>query len=260
MSEWLESGRVHGWTKACVCERETVRETERHRPDIHWTVTWNLRNSHPPLLRATPSPARPSPRGQYPAQVSQQQPSHRVAMWATEVTCVLFFGLKIKSSFSSVIRRKRRQKHAVQHCARSPLKFLLVKSILSQALLEQISEIALRTPEERLPSVAPKEEFGRMIFQKKSSLGDRTKVQVNNVGRCGLYICVCECLLQNNNHKTKRKNNTNRGSAFEPSGLPYYCTSSVCVPDVIGVLAVWIQNQTKKTRCSVRRRNVWRPV
>jgi hypothetical protein len=34
---------------------------------------------------------------------------------------------------------------------------------------------ALRTPEERLPSGAPKEEFGWMIFEKKSSLGDRTK-------------------------------------------------------------------------------------
>ena len=31
---------------------------------------------------------------------------------------------------------------------------------------------ALHTPEERLPSGAPKEEFGRMIFGKKSSLGD----------------------------------------------------------------------------------------
>jgi len=33
------------------------------------------------------------------------------------------------------------------------------------------------------------------------------------------------------------------GSAFEPgaSGLPYYCTSiCVCVPDVIGALAVFI--------------------
>jgi hypothetical protein len=45
-----------------------------------------------------------------------------------------------------------------------------------------------------------------------------------------LYICVCECLLYNNNHKTRHKNNTNCGSAFEPgaSGLPYYCTS-ICV-------------------------------
>jgi len=45
-----------------------------------------------------------------------------------------------------------------------------------------------------------------------------------------LYICVCECLLQNNNHKTKHNTNTNCGSAFEPgaSGLPYYCTS-ICV-------------------------------
>ena len=42
-----------------------------------------------------------------------------------------------------------------------------------------------------------------------------------------LYICVCECLLQNNNHKTKHNNNNNCGSAFEPgaSRLPYYCTS-----------------------------------
>jgi len=35
----------------------------------------------------------------------------------------------------------------------------------------------------------------------------------------------------------------NCGSAFEPgaSGLPYYCTPPVCVPDVIGALAVWRQ-------------------
>jgi len=31
-------------------------------------------------------------------------------------------------------------------------------------------------PEERLPSGAPKEKFGRIIFQKKTSMGDRTKV------------------------------------------------------------------------------------
>jgi len=45
-----------------------------------------------------------------------------------------------------------------------------------------------------------------------------------------LHICVCECLLQNNNHKTKHNNHINCGSAFEPgtSGLPYYC-ASICV-------------------------------
>ena len=45
-----------------------------------------------------------------------------------------------------------------------------------------------------------------------------------------LYICVCECLLQNNNHKTKYKDTTTSGSAFEPggSGLPYCCTT-ICV-------------------------------
>jgi len=45
-----------------------------------------------------------------------------------------------------------------------------------------------------------------------------------------LSICVCECVLQKNNHKIKHKNNTSCGSVLEPgaSGLPYYCTS-ICV-------------------------------
>ena len=38
------------------------------------------------------------------------------------------------------------------------------------------------------------------------------------------------------------------GSAFEPgaSGLPYYCTQPVCVPAVLGALAVWRPNNKKK--------------
>jgi len=38
------------------------------------------------------------------------------------------------------------------------------------------------------------------------------------------------------------------GSAFEPgaSGLPYYCTPFVCVPDVLCALAVWRPNNQKK--------------
>ena len=37
------------------------------------------------------------------------------------------------------------------------------------------------------------------------------------------------------------------GSAFEPgaSGLPHYCTPSVCFPDVIGALAVWQHKNNK---------------
>ena len=36
--------------------------------------------------------------------------------------------------------------------------------------------------------------------------------------------------------------------SLEPSasGLPYYCTPPVCVPDVIGGLAVWQHNNQKK--------------
>jgi len=37
---------------------------------------------------------------------------------------------------------------------------------------------ALCNSEERLPSGVPKEEFGRMIFGKRSSLRDRTEVQL----------------------------------------------------------------------------------
>ena len=38
------------------------------------------------------------------------------------------------------------------------------------------------------------------------------------------------------------------GSAFEPgvSGLPYYWTPRLCIPDVIGALAVWRHNDQKK--------------
>ena len=37
------------------------------------------------------------------------------------------------------------------------------------------------------------------------------------------------------------------GSAFEPgaSGLPYYCTPPVCIPGVLGALAVWRHNNNK---------------
>jgi len=63
-----------------------------------------------------------------------------------------------------------------------------------------------------------------------------------------LYVCACECLLQNNNDKTKHKNNTNCGlvpSSQELLGYLITAIPSVCVPAVIGVLAVWIQQQTK---------------
>jgi len=44
------------------------------------------------------------------------------------------------------------------------------------------------------------------------------------------------------------------GSAFEAgaSGLPYYCTPPVCVPDVLGALGVWRQNNKKKSCCKCR--------
>jgi len=55
-------------------------------------------------------------------------------------------------------------------------------------------------------------------------------------------------LLQNNNHKTKHKNNTIAGapSSQALSGFLITAPPSECVPDVSGALPVWIQNQKKK--------------
>jgi len=56
----------------------------------------------------------------------------------------------------------------------------------------------------------------------------------------------------NNNKKQKNalKFKVHCGSAFEPgaSGLPYYCTPPVRVPDVIGALDVWRANNNKKKK------------
>jgi len=64
-----------------------------------------------------------------------------------------------------------------------------------------------------------------------------------------LYICICECLLQNNNLQTKHKNNTNCGSAFEPgaSGLPYYCVS-ICVRSWCNWRASSVDSKTNKKK------------
>jgi len=61
-----------------------------------------------------------------------------------------------------------------------------------------------------------------------------------------LYICVCECLLQNNNHKMRLIAGVPKSQA-----VPVYritAPPSVCVPSVLGVLAVWILNQKQKTQ------------
>jgi len=55
------------------------------------------------------------------------------------------------------------------------------------------------------------------------------------------FVCLHVCVYAS-------KCKVHCGSVFEPgaSGLPYYFTPPVCVPDVIGVLSVWRQNNKKK--------------
>ena len=57
--------------------------------------------------------------------------------------------------------------------------------------------------------------------------------------------------LQNNIHVSKVHHDC--GSVLESgaSGLPYYCTPPVCVPDVLGVLVVWRKNKKKRKKETV---------
>jgi len=58
------------------------------------------------------------------------------------------------------------------------------------------------------------------------------------------FKTICKCIHQINIHRSE----VHCGSAFEPGGssLPYYCTPPVCVPAVLGALAVWRLSKTKQ--------------
>ena len=55
-----------------------------------------------------------------------------------------------------------------------------------------------------------------------------------------VFTCVCYAF----------KFKVHCGSAFEPgaSGLPYHCTPPVCVPALLGALAVWRHNKKKQKK------------
>ena len=85
-----------------------------------------------------------------------------------------------------------------------------------------------------------------------------------------LYVCVCECLLQNNNYKTKHKNDTTsnqhssvwgqlrecRSIRSGASGLPYYCAPLACVSAVMELLTVWWHNKPKTKNQKPKTKNV----
>jgi len=63
------------------------------------------------------------------------------------------------------------------------------------------------------------------------------------------FKTICQCIRQMNIHRS----GVHCGSAFEPGGfgLHYYCTPPVCVPAVLGVLAVWRLSKKTKTKLSI---------
>ena len=69
--------------------------------------------------------------------------------------------------------------------------------VISRPYVDTFPHCALHTPGEMLPSGAPEEEFGRMVFQKKSSLGDRTKFRSTTSAGAhgGAGTCDAPCIL-----------------------------------------------------------------
>jgi len=62
-----------------------------------------------------------------------------------------------------------------------------------------------------------------------------------------LYVCVCESLLKNNNHKTQHKKLliARVPSSQALPGFPVTAPPSMCVPDVIGALVCGFQTKKK---------------
>ena len=62
-------------------------------------------------------------------------------------------------------------------------------------------------------------------------------------------VYLCKCIRQINIHKSE----VHCRSVFEPggSGLPYYCTPPVCVPAVLGALAVWRFSKKKRLNATL---------
>jgi len=58
------------------------------------------------------------------------------------------------------------------------------KFFFNPSLSGRFASLRVAYPRGEIPSGAPKEEFGRMIFQKKSSLGDSIKEVRGGTGRC----------------------------------------------------------------------------
>ena len=71
-------------------------------------------------------------------------------------------------------------------------------------------------------------------------------------------VCVCEYLLHNNmrmftwNQYSYVQGPLRECRSIRPGGfgLPYYCTPPVCVPAVLGALAVWRLSQKKRKNCN----------
>ena len=72
------------------------------------------------------------------------------------------------------------------------------------------------------------------------------------VRSCCTWRASCVAALKKKNWTEKKETRPGSGA----SGLPYYCTPFVCIPAVIGLLAVWRHNKPKKTKKTGQRSDI----
>ena len=114
----------------------------------------------------TPAPARISRSTFEPAApASRRNVGHRSHMWPV---------FRVQSSFSNVIRRKRRQKHAVQYCPRHNL--FTWASMLLSAILNMPLGALRQQQKQRASTSAPIWHFWRVV--------GRTRRKKNAAGHC----------------------------------------------------------------------------
>jgi len=157
------SGWVHDWKVGeCMCEQKLVCQRERQCERQRASLTWYTSNRDmKSLTLPPPTPARdPLPRmakslGAVSRSSFEPAPhalrrhtGHRSHMWPV---------FRVNALFSSVLRRKRRQKHAVQYCPRHNL--FTWASMLISAILNVPLGALRQQQQQRACTVAPNWHF-----------------------------------------------------------------------------------------------------
>jgi len=161
------SGWVNDWKVGeCMGEQKLVCERERQCERQRASLTWYTSNSDikfqtlpPPALARDPLPRTAKSLGAVSrASFKPAAPASRCHVGHRSYMCPIF---RVYSSFSSVIRRKRRKKHAVQHCPRQNL--FTWASMFISALVNVLLGALQQQQQQRVSTIAPNCYFWRVV-------------------------------------------------------------------------------------------------